>query len=198
MSRHVLMKMAAALALAGSLALATVSTASAAGDPAPAPAADASRGGAGGGGRVTPNSQLPVSIQVDESAFRIVATLRGEGVQVYDCANGAYAFREPTATLHELRGNKNPVGIHGAGPFWASFDGSKVIGTGAVSVPQTGTSNIAWLRLSAASTAGQGGVFSKVAFIQRIDTRGGVAPATCGAPTIAVDYSTNYVFWAPK
>jgi hypothetical protein len=48
------------------------------------------------------------------------------------------------------------------------------------------------------STAGTGGAFSNVEFVQRIDTRGGVAPKTCGAPTVAVDYATNYVFWAPK
>ena len=41
-------------------------------------------------------------------------------------------------------------------------------------------------------------MFSTVKFVQRIDTKGGVAPKTCTAPTIAVDYSTNYVFWAPK
>ena len=32
---------------------------------------------------------------------------------------------EPVATLQELR-SKKIVGIHGAGPFWASLDGSKV------------------------------------------------------------------------
>jgi Protein of unknown function (DUF3455) len=44
------------------------------------------------------------------------------------------------------------------------------------------------------------GVFNNVLFIQRIDTRGGVAPTgTCSAPTTAaVDYVANYVFWAPK
>ena len=43
-------------------------------------------------------------------------------------------------------------------------------------------------------------MFSKVAFIQRTDTRGGVAPTTpCTVPsTVSVDYSTYYVFWAPK
>jgi Protein of unknown function (DUF3455) len=44
------------------------------------------------------------------------------------------------------------------------------------------------------------GVFSNVTFIQRLDTRGGVAPTgPCTAPrTVAVDYSANYVFWAAK
>jgi Protein of unknown function (DUF3455) len=201
MGRGVLIRIAAGVAVAASLALGTVGTASASGAAeaaAPASSADANRGG--GGGRVTPNAELPEMIRVDETTFKLVATLHGEGKQVYDCVNGAYAFREPIATLEELRGNKKIVGIHGAGPFWASFDGSKVIGTGAVSVPSpAGTPpNIAWLRLSVASTAGKGGVFSNVAFIQRTDTRGGSAPATCGPPTVAVEYSTIYQFWAPK
>ncbi len=41
------------------------------------------------------------------------------------------------------------------------------------------------------------GVFSNVNFIQRIDTRGG-ASATMRRSTVAVDYTANYVFWAPK
>jgi hypothetical protein len=147
--------------------------------------------------RITANPQLPPAIQVDETKFKIVATMRGTGKQVYDCVGGAYAFREPTGVFTNLRAGQ--VGIHGAGPFWASFDGSKVIGTGAVPAPSPdGPGNIAWLKLSAASTAGKGGVFSNVAVIQRTDTRGDVAPTTCGAPTVAVSYTTAYVFWAPK
>jgi hypothetical protein len=192
--------MAAAVAVAGSLALGTVTTASAAGVAPPTPAGAAAEAASrGGGGGVTPNGKLPAEIQVDEKTHKIAATLRGVGKQVYDCTNGAYVFREPIATLEELRGKKT-VGIHGAGPFWASFDGSKVIGTAPVAVdpPKGAPPGVKWLKLSVSSTAGQGGVFSKVAFIQRIDTRDGLAPAKCGAPTIAVDYTTNYVFWVPK
>ena len=58
--------------------------------------------------------------------------------------------------------------------------------------------DVPWLRLVGKPT-GASGVFSKVAFIQRIDTHGGVQPASCTAPsTIAVDYTANYVFWAKK
>ncbi len=181
----------AALAIAVSTMVATISTATA--DPLSTTTTTTTRAGG-----PTPNAKLPAAIQVDETKFKVVETLFGAGKQVYDCnSGGTYTFREPMAGLFTLRGL--PAGIHGAGPFWADFDGSKVIGTGAVSVPSpAGPSNVAWLRLAAASNAGTGGVLSNVAFIQRTDTRGGAAPAKCGAPTVAVDYTTFYVFWAPR
>jgi hypothetical protein len=189
------MKRVLAIALAAvaaaSFMIGAVSSASA-GDVAD-PSAIAASGRTG----ITPNSQLPAAIQVDESAFKVVETLRGVGKQVYDCVNGAYKFREPIAGLVTLR--LAPAGIHGAGPFWASFDGSKIIGATVASAPSpAGAANIAWLKVGATSNAGTGGVFSNVAFVQRTDTRGGVAPATCSAPTVSVDYTTIYVFWAPK
>jgi hypothetical protein len=105
-------------------------------------------------------------------------------------------LRQPVAALFTLRGQ--PTGIHGAGPFWQSFDGSKVIGTAVESdTERPGPANIAWLKVEKKTVEGTG-VFSNVTFIQRIDTKGGVAPKTCGAPTVSVGYSTNYVFWAPK
>jgi Protein of unknown function (DUF3455) len=193
--RRVLATMAAATALAASLMVTGVGAAGAT-ELAPSTQSGATADRNGGGGP-TPNSKLPAAIQVDETQFKVVSTMRGTGKQVYDCVDGAYKFREPIATLTSLRGA--PTGIHGAGPFWASFDGSKVVGTGPVSAPSPDPSkNIAWLRVAAASNAGTGGVLSNVGFIQRTDTRGGVAPATCGAPTVAADYSTYYVFWAPK
>jgi Protein of unknown function (DUF3455) len=182
---------ALAAVAAASFLIGSVSSASAGDVADPAAIAASARTG------ITPNSQLPPAIQVDEAAFKIVDTQRGIGKQVYDCVGGTYRFREPIAGLVSLR--LVPTGIHGAGPFWASFDGSKVVGTSPVASPSpAGPGNIPWLKVTAASTAGTGGVFSNVAFIQRTDTRGGVAPATCGAPTVAVDYTTIYVFWAPK
>jgi hypothetical protein len=197
--RRVLTTIAATTALAASLMVAGIG---AAGATELAPSAQSAATADLNGGGPTPNAKLPVTIQVDEKQFKVVSTMRGIGKQVYDCVGGKYPTspREPIAGLVSTRGV--PTGIHGAGPFWASFDGSKVIGNGAAaaSVPQTGTNNVAWLRVPTASTAGQGGVFSKVAFIQRTDTRGGVAPTTpCTVPsTVSVDYSTYYVFWAPK
>jgi hypothetical protein len=195
MQRRMLPMITALLAVTASLALSAVGTASA-GTLAPqAAAAEAARGGGGGG--VTPNSKLPVVIQVTEPGLTVVATLRGVGKQVYKCTNGAPGSPEPVATLEELRGSKRIVGIHGAGPFWASLDGSKVARSGDVvsAKPPAGSPpGVDWLKVPVTSQLGAG-VFSKVVFVQRIDTRGGLPPATCTGP-VAVDYSTNYVFWA--
>lgn len=151
---------------------------------------------------VTPNAQLPAdNIKVDETQFKIVASLLGVGKQVYDCNTaGTYAPRpEPIAALFTSRGI--PAGIHGKGPFWANSDGSHVDGSAPVSAPSPDpTKNIPWLKLVGTPTPNTTGVFSNVAFIQRIDTRGGVAPTdTCTSPDAkAVGYTANYVFWAHK
>jgi hypothetical protein len=210
MGRHVSIKIAAALAVAAALVVSTVGTATAAGvaaAPAPSAAASADANRGGGGGGITPNSKLLGFLQVDDKANKVVVTLRGVGTQVYDCAadGSKYVFREPVATLSPLGGDRRIVGIHGKGPIWVNLDGSKVAGT-VVAPPAeappnpAGASNVAWLKLSAASEP-QGGVFSNLTFIQRLDTKGGVAPAgSCakGPKSIAVDYSANYVFWTKK
>jgi hypothetical protein len=169
---------------------------------ADAPPALSATNAAGQSAGVTPNANLPKEIQVDATQNHVVATLRGVGKQVYDCSTGgAWTFREPVAGLFTTNGI--PAAIHGKGPFWADFDGSHVDGTGAVSPPASPpytdlTKNVPWLRLVGTPALNTTGVFSNVAFIQRIDTRGGVAPTgTCtGTSTKAVDYTANYVFWA--
>ena len=191
MKRRIFTSLAATAAVAASILISGATPAVA------APDASAATAGAG----VTPNSNLPDAIKVDETQFKIVATLKGIGNQVYTCGtDNKYVLREPVAVLVNLRtGN---AGIHGKGPFWASFDGSRVDispGTTPASVQQIGTSNVAWLKVTGTPVPNAPGVFGKVAFIQRLDTKGGVAPASCTAPsTVSVDYSANYVFWAPK
>jgi Protein of unknown function (DUF3455) len=153
------------------------------------------------GAGVTPNAKLDAKIQVKETENKIVATLRGVGKQVYDCNDSGtgYTFREPIAELFTSRGA--PAAIHGKGPFWANVDGSHVDGSGAVAAPTPSSpQNVPWLLLVGTPTPNTTGVFSNVTFIQRIDTRGGVAPAgPCTAKkTVSVDYTANYVFWASK
>ena len=58
---------------------------------------------------------------------------------------------------------------------------------------------ITWLLLSVSSTSGAG-VFSDVTFVQRLNTAGGVAPATgCDAAAAGTDtpvgYSADYYFY---
>ena len=193
MKRRIFTSLAATAAVAASILISGATPAVA------QPAADSSTAARSAG--VTQNSQLPLDspIRVDDTKFKVVATLKGIGKQVYSCGtSGTYALREPVAGVFDLRGNP---GIPGKGPFWAGVDGSRVDitpGTTPESVPQKGTSNVAWLKVTATPVPNAPGVFGNVAFIQRLDTKGGVAPASCTAPTVSVDYSANYVFWAPK
>ena len=184
MKRRLFTGLAAAAAVAASILI--TSQASAADAP---PALSAANTSAQSGG-ITPNEKLPLEIQVkpDEN-LKIVATLRGVGKQVYDCTGGTFPAqsREPEAGLFTLRGI--PAGIHGeqTGPFWANFDGSHVNGSNPVSPKDpVDPKSIPWLRLTGTpfpDATVQTGVFSNVVVIQRIDTRGGVAPTgPCTVP----------------
>jgi hypothetical protein len=202
MRRRLFTSLAAATAVAASVFITSGAAASA--EPAPPPAA-ASTSSTG----VTTNPNPRDAVRVDDTKYKIVITLRGVGKQVYDCVGTTYKLREPMAGLFTSRG---PAGIHGApsgptAPFWANFDGSRVVGNTtndattnpdfvAVDAPDP-VHDVKWLRVPTAGNAGTG-VFSKVKFIQRINTRGGVAPATCGAPTVSLDYATDYVFWVER
>jgi Protein of unknown function (DUF3455) len=124
----------------------------------------------------------------------------GRGSQNYVCdhATRSWTFRDPTATLNR---HGRAIGIHYAGPTWELFDGSRVKASVIVNVPAPNpTKDIPWLLLEATEHAGSG-VLSTVDFIQRLHTRGGVAP-TGGAcnptsdQTVGVPYTAVYRFFS--
>jgi hypothetical protein len=138
--------------------------------------------------------RVPEDLRVPDG-HRLVLSALGRGVQVYDCPAGAWVLREPAAAI--LRGERT-VAIHYAGPTWQSVkDGSKVIVTGArveVKAPHP-ERDIPWLLLP---TTGTGpGLFGEVRYIQRLATRGGVAPTgACQAgASLGVPYHATYNFW---
>jgi hypothetical protein len=133
-----------------------------------------------------------------------ILTVTGKGVQIYACQRAAAApqwvFQAPEATLLNAAGNT--VGTHAAGPIWRSNDGSTVKGDllqkGAS--PEPGA--IPWLLLKASTTTGSG-VMTRVEFIRRSDTHGGIAPATgCDAQHLTavtrVPYTATYTFYSAK
>ncbi|WP_199443171.1 DUF3455 domain-containing protein [Umezawaea beigongshangensis] len=123
---------------------------------------------------------------------QVLTSLRGTGVQVYRCTSGAWTFVEPAAILTD-RGRT--VGLHSRGPRWASLrDGSTVSATAVANVPRTGA--VPELLLKATGTEG-GGVFGRVTFVQRLATRGGLAPtgACAEGASTAVPYVADYVFY---
>ena len=61
---------------------------------------------------VTPDANVPEAVRVGPG-YKIVASLRGVGKQIYDCNGAAYAFREPAAGLFTSRGVRLPSTARG-------------------------------------------------------------------------------------
>lgn len=125
-------------------------------------------------------------------AFHVYA----RGVQIYRWDGTAWVFVAPVATLFADANYAGQVGIHYAGPTWESNSGSKVLATRVAGCTPDPTA-IAWLRLQSVSTNGPG-VFNSVTYIQRVNTQGGVPPATPGesiGAAVEVPYTAEYYFY---
>jgi hypothetical protein len=130
------------------------------------------------------------------------------GAQVYTCTASSAAdagaptyswvLKAPDAVLYDA--SFNQVGTHGMGPNWTStVDGSVVIGMKLAQADAAASGAVPWLLLQATSTSGTG-VFTKVTYVQRLNTNGGTAPGTgCDATTAGMDtrvrYSGDYFFY---
>jgi len=133
-----------------------------------------------------------------------ILTVTGKGVQIYACQQTVtgpqWVFRAPEATLTDASGNS--VGTHGAGPTWTSKDGSVVRGELLQKSASPEPTAIPWLLLKAVGPSGPG-IMTKVEFIRRSDTVGGIAPAMgCDAQhlnaTARVPYTATYTFYSAK
>ena len=129
--------------------------------------------------------------------------LTGVGLLTYECrakagSAGAYewVFAGPDAELRDRNGTR--VGKYYGGPTWEHNDGSKITGK-QLAVSPGGSGNIP-LQIVQTSPATGSGAMSGVTYIQRVNTKGGVAPAApCDAGTMGrkqtVNYSADYVFY---
>jgi len=133
-----------------------------------------------------------------------ILTATGKGVQIYVCQQSPtgpqWVFQAPEAVLTDASGND--IGGHGAGPTWKSKDSSSVKGELLQKAASPDPTAIPWLLLKAASVSGTG-VMTKVEFIRRSDTHGGIAPTTgCDAQrlntTSRVPYTATYTFYSAK
>jgi hypothetical protein len=121
-----------------------------------------------------------------------------DGVQIYVCAvkdgSTTWAFKQPEAALFDAHGRQ--IGTHGGGPAWTFFDGSSVTGEliAKESAPDKGAIPFLLLRVKAHEGSG---ALTPIAFIRRIDTKGGLAPAqSCTEGEIArMRYSATYQFF---
>jgi len=137
------------------------------------------------------------------AGYVVALTAKATGVQIYNSTAEAGAVPKWTfeAPLAELKGH-GAVIHHYAGPSWEAVDGSKVsrdMDTPVTTVPaKQAASDIPWLLIKVTADAAPG-VLSKVVYVQRISTVGGVAPAAPPAHVgtkVGVPYTATYVFYA--
>ena len=119
----------------------------------------------------------------------------GIGFQIYHWNGTSWGAPTPSATIYADAGGHGQVATHFAGPTWESNSGSRVVGT-VLNRCTVDPASIQWLSLTAVPSGN--GVFANVTFIQRLNTAGGLAPATAGT-TIGqearVPYTAEYLFY---
>lgn len=147
--------------------------------------------------------QVPQALQAPANE-QLVVQVHAKGDQIYSCKvdgpQPGWTLKAPDAQLFDKDGKA--FGKHFAGPSWEASDGSRVVGKAAANAPSPDADSIPWLLVKVVSHAGEG-VLAKVTSIQRINTKGGKAPASgCDAghagAEVRVAYSADYLFFAPK
>lgn len=135
---------------------------------------------------------------------RLLLQVHAKGNQVYICTSDSGQFtwtlKAPDAQLSDKNGKL--FGKHFAGPSWEANDGSRVVGKAVANSPSPEANSIPWLLVTILSHDGNG-VLSGVTAIQRINTKGGNAPASgCDSlhvsQEVPVPYSADYRFYIPK
>jgi hypothetical protein len=137
---------------------------------------------------------VPASIDVPQGN-KLVATLPARGVQVYQCVDKAWTPLEPDATLTR---DDQVVALHSRGPVWVStVDGSAVTAAAVPGASVKRDNAVPELLLKTAATRGDG-LFGEVTFVQRLETKGGLAPSgTCAPGTqVSSPYEATYTFFA--
>lgn len=147
--------------------------------------------------------QVPPQLQ-PPAGEELLLQVHAKGDQIYTCKGNAAQFswtlKAPDAQLFEKDGT--PFGKHFAGPTWEANDGSRVTGKALANAPSPDPDSVPWLLLKILSHDGSG-VLSRATTIQRLNTKGGKAPASgCDAVHVAqevrVPYSADYLFYSPK
>jgi len=112
-------------------------------------------------------------------ARHVIVSLSASGVQIYACKRDqtnrlTWIFKAPLADLYDASGKL--VVKHFTGPSWEASDGSKL--TGKVLQQAANTTepdSIPLLLLQTKSTGGPG-LLVAARYVQRLNTRGGLAP----------------------
>ena len=147
--------------------------------------------------------EIPKAIQAPGNE-RLYLQVHATGDQIYTCRGGAAQFawtlKAPDAQLFNKDGKV--VGKHFAGPSWEASDGSRLAGKAVANAPSPDATSIPWLLVNVIGHEGNG-VLSRATTIQRLNTKGGKAPAAgCDAAhvnqEIRVPYSADYFFYTQE
>ena len=147
--------------------------------------------------------QIPPQIQAPANE-QLLFQVHAKGDQIYSCKGDGTQFswtlKAPDAQLFDKSGKA--FGKHFAGPSWEANDGSRVTGKAVANVPSPDADSIPWLLVNILTHDGTG-VLSRATSIQRVNTKGGKAPASgCDAShagqEVRVPYSADYLFYAAK
>lgn len=158
------------------------------------------------GNRMMSYSQasLPDPVKVP-AGHKVAMETVGIGSITYECRVKAnttageheWFFVGPDAKLND-RGGRQVGRYFGPPATWESMDGSKVTGA-QVAVAPAMAGSIPY-QLVKANPATGNGAMRGVSYIQRVETRGGVAPSMpCGAGNVGqkqlVQYQADYIFY---
>ncbi len=153
--------------------------------------------------RVADAQQVPQQLQ-PPAGGKLLLQVQAKGDQIYSCKEEAGKFawglKAPDAQLFDKDGKL--FGKHFAGPSWEASDGSRITGKAVANAPAPDADSIPWLLVTVVGHEG-GGVLSPVTSIQRLNTKGGKAPAAgCDpehvAKEVRVPYTASYLFFAAK
>lgn len=148
-------------------------------------------------------AMLPAGVQVP-AGHRVALETVGQGQITYECrakaampSDSEWVFVGPDARLVDRHGMA--VGRYWGPPAtWEHMDGSRITATQVAVAPAVAGSIP--LQLVKANPAMGTGAMTGVTYIQRVATRGGVAPATpCAAANRGakevVQYQADYIFY---
>jgi hypothetical protein len=147
--------------------------------------------------------QIPQQLEPPANE-QLLLQVHAKGDQIYSCkgdgAQFSWTLKAPDAQLFDKSGKA--FGKHFAGPSWEANDGSRVTGKAVANVPSPDAGSVPWLLVNILTHDGTG-VLSRATTIQRVNTKGGKAPASgCDAShtgqELRVPYEADYLFYAPK
>jgi Protein of unknown function (DUF3455) len=159
--------------------------------------------------RPNPVAAIPSAIAVPAGHSRYL-TLQSAGEVAYECrANGyqdgfEWGLLSASATLYEANAGAgidrlgSPVGTYASGPTWEVNDGSRITGK-LIAISSVALGDIPLQLVQANPSMGKG-VMQGVTYVQRLNTRGGVAPHKgCDQSTVStqvlVKYQADYIFY---